>query len=469
MKEKSLKSSALLNMIRTLLNVFFPLITFPYITRILSPDGIGILDFGKSISGYFVLISGLGITQYAVREGSAIRSDRERFTDFASQIFSINFISMFVSYMLLFITISLSSYLREYQSIILIFSLQMIFNTLSVEWIYNIYEDFAYITIRSIIVQIISIILMFLLVKQPSDFTNYAWITTLSTGGGYILNFIHVKKYVNLKFTIDKMISTHLKPIFILFFNNIASTIYLNSDITVIGFISGNYYVGIYSTAVKIYTIVKQLTNALLMATVPRLSNYYMNKEVDKYKETLSRILEILSMLVFPATVGLIMLREPIILIIAGEEFVRSTSSLMILSVGLIFSVLATFLVYGILLIQKKEKYILKITVISALLNLVLNFAMVPFLQERGAAVSTMLSELLICILALRKIGNTFSFIINKKTILVIVIECISIICICFLTNIFVTDSIAIIISSIVVSITIYYLLLKVFNLVPKL
>ena len=157
MKNKSLGINAVLNGIRSVLNLLFPLITFPYISRVLSISGMGIYNFSGTYVNYFILIAGLGISTYAIREGAKYRDNLEKIEKFSDQIFSINIISTLVAYILLAISLIIFKNLNNYISCILIFSIQILFTTIGVEWIYVIYEDYTYITIRSILFKIISL------------------------------------------------------------------------------------------------------------------------------------------------------------------------------------------------------------------------------------------------------------------------------------------------------------------------
>ena len=136
MKQKSLGLNGILNGLRSALNLLFPLVTFPYIARVLSVKGIGIYNFSSTYVGYFVLIAGLGISTYAVREGAKYRNDRKKISNFVSQIFSINIISTLLAYAFLLISILVFDNLNKYVSCILIFSLQIFFTTIGAEWVY---------------------------------------------------------------------------------------------------------------------------------------------------------------------------------------------------------------------------------------------------------------------------------------------------------------------------------------------
>ena len=183
MNGKSLKLNAILNVIRQLSSILFPLITFPYISRVLQANSYGKISFGQSIISYFSLFAALGITNYAIREGSRIRGNKKEIERFSCEIFTINIITTTISYLLFFIILLLNRRLYEYKSLLIILSFSMFFAALGVEWIYTIYEDYLYITIRSLIVQIISVILMFVFIHSPEDYLFYAGITVFAAGG----------------------------------------------------------------------------------------------------------------------------------------------------------------------------------------------------------------------------------------------------------------------------------------------
>ncbi|WP_438059311.1 flippase [Streptococcus ruminicola] len=399
MKEKSLKLNAVLNGFRSILNLIFPLVTFPYVSRVLRADGIGKYNFSNSVVSYFLLIAALGITNYAVREGAKLRDDREKFSIFASQVFTINFISTLVAYILLFMCLFLFKNLRAYKIAILIFSLQVFFTTIGVEWIYTIYEEYVYITVRSIAFKVISMFMLFLFVRKSNDYLNYAAITVFASVGSNILNYLHSKKFCDIRLVSGVDCIKHLKPIFVIFATGIATQIYVNSDITILGILKGDYSVGIYSVSSKIYNIVKMLAQALVIVTVPRLSMLLGKSRMTEFVNLLSRVTNILAMITIPATVGLYMLAPQVITIISGVGYMRGVSSLRLLCPALLFSVFSWILAYCVLLPSKREKYFFTAAVISAIINIVFNFVLIPIISENGAALTTSLAELMMLIL----------------------------------------------------------------------
>ena len=191
MEQKSLKLNMILNAVKGLLGILFPLITFPYISKVLGVENIGKYNFAYSIINYFVLIAGLGIATYAVREGAYIRGDLQKLQRFSDEIFSLNIVSTVFSYLLLIVVVYITPKMQEYKILLFILSLQIMFKSLGVEWIYSIYEDYTYITIRSVLFQIISLILMFSFVKTDGDINKYAIFTVISAVGSNILNYVH--------------------------------------------------------------------------------------------------------------------------------------------------------------------------------------------------------------------------------------------------------------------------------------
>lgn len=176
-KEKSLKLNMVLNAVRGMMGMIFPLITFPYVSRILGVDQTGKYHFASSVIGYFILLAGLGIHAYAVREGARIRDNREALGHFANEMFSIHAVSSVCAYILFTALLFAAPKFRDYKSLLLILSLQMAFKPVSVEWLYSIYEDYTYITIQSIVFQFISLILLVLFVRTEHDVNMYAAVT----------------------------------------------------------------------------------------------------------------------------------------------------------------------------------------------------------------------------------------------------------------------------------------------------
>ena len=399
MKNKSLKVNAFLNGFKTFLNFLFPLITFPYISRVLSVEEIGKYNFSNSIISYFLLVAALGIDKYAIREGAKYRENKERFSSFASEIFSFNIVSTLVSYSLLFLFILFSKTLERYTVCILIFSLQIFFTTLGTEWVYSIFEEYRYITIRSILFKMISVALLFMFVRNEGDYLAYAAITVFASVGSNVLNFFNAKKICSIRFTLKIDWKKLFKPIMIIFASNIAIQIYVNSDTTMLGYLKDDYAVGIYSVATKIYLIVKNLTGSILTVTIPRLAYLASKKVKDDYEELLNKVANALIILILPSIVGLTMLSREAILIIASNKYLDAQLPLIVLSIAILFSTFSGLFNNCVLLPHKREKVFLKSSIISAVTNIVLNFILIPYFGAVAAAFTTLISEIIMALM----------------------------------------------------------------------
>lgn len=392
-ENKSLKLNMVLNGIKGLMSILFPLISFPYVSRILGVDSIGKYNFSVSVISYFLLLAGLGISTYAIREGAKIREDKEDFEHFANQMFTVNIISTTISYVLLLFLMLTVSKFRDYWDILAVLSVQIAFTTIGVDWLYSVYEDYLYITIRSIAFQALSILMLFIFVKDTDDVVPYALISVLANAGSGILNFLRSKKYCRIRLVKIINWKKHLKPILVLFAMSVTVTLYVSSDTTILGFLCDDYTVGVYSVSTKIYTIVKTLLSAVLVVSIPRLSAILGQKSKNEFNEVASDIYRTLITVLVPAIIGIIVLRSQIILIISGNEFLAATSSLAILSIALFFCLGAWFWGQCILVPLSEENTVFKITVLSALSNVVLNFLMIPIWKENAAAFTTLIAE----------------------------------------------------------------------------
>lgn len=463
MKNKSLGKNAFLNGLRSVLNIIFPIITFPYVSRILSVGELGKYNWSNSYVSYFLLIAGLGIATYAVREGVKLRNDREKISNFVSQVFSINLISTVVSYILLFLSIIIFPKVQSYAICIYIFSIQIIFTTLGTEWIYSIFEEYTYITVRSIFFKMLSIMLLFMFVRNQGDYLNYAGITVFSAVGSNILNYLHAKKFCTIRFTFKVDWKKHLKPILVIFASSIAITIYLSLDTTLLGLINNNFVVGIYSVSTKIYDVVKQLIAAVLIVTIPRFALLWGRHRYREYRKLLLQISNFFALISIPAAVGVYMLAPQIVILLSSEKYISAVSSLRLLCPAIIFFIFSWIFTSCVLIPAKRENKVLIITVISAVVNLALNLLLMPSLKENAAAITTSLSEAISMILGIYYSRDVIKGLykgIFWKDIFLYVVGSLAIVIICYVGKMLFDSTIIIILFDVILSIIEYALIL---------
>ena len=458
-KQKSIKLNAFLSTLQTVMKIILPLITFPYVSRILGVEQLGKYDFSNSFVSYFVLLAGLGISAYAIREGAKYRNNQLELEKFAKEIFSINVFSMLGAYVLLAITIIFVPKVQDYTLLIIILSVQIVFATLGRGWLYTINEDYVFITIRTIILQFVSLVLLFVFVRDVEDVVVYTIITTISLSGNDFLNLMFSHKYCKLKFSFH-INRKHLKPIFLIFSTAISITIYASTDTVMLGFFGTDYNVGLYSVSVKIYNIVKQLVAAVLVVTIPRFSYYIGQKKQDEYQNLFRKVCNMLMLILLPVMIGLTMVSQECILFISGVEYIEATMPLQLLSIALLFNLVSYMLGYCILLPNGKEQIFFKATLSGAIVNIVLNFILIPQFMQNAAAFTTVVSEFMVAVICFRETKKLISFRGITKGASSILLGCMWIVIVCLLIKL-VSDNYLIVLGiSITLSILGYFLIL---------
>ncbi len=410
-KQKSITINLIANGIKTLMSVLFPLITFPYASRVLGAAGIGKVNYASSIISYFSLFAALGISTYAVREGSRIRDDKERFNKFAKEMLNINLMTTFLSYICLVIFLCLPV-LSNYKNLLIIFSVGIVFTTIGMEWLFIIKEEYAYITKRAILFQFVSLALLFLLVRSKEDYVWYASLTVISSGGSAILNFFYSRKFVDWRKKYHCEYRKHIKPILLIFGTSLASSIYMTMDTTMLGAMKGDTSTGIYTAAVKINSVINTLLNTISATILPRVSYYIGNGLKNEYRELMKVSADILFMIAMPIAVGMICTSDILIVLFSGAEFISGSFAAKILSVKLVVGAVNRILAYQICIPYKKDKEVLISTVAGAVFNLLANVILINFFDVSGAAIATLCSELIVfCVLTvyIRPFFETYS------------------------------------------------------------
>ena len=392
--EKSLKKNYILNFIRVLMSLIFPIITFPYISRILMPSGIGKVYFATSVISYFLLISSLGIYTYGIREAAKLRNNKSELSKFVKELFIINLFFTVVAYILLFISLQLIPYFESYRSLLLLCSIVIMATTLGVDWLYSALEEYAYITVRSFIFQMASVILMFMFVKESNDYYNYACITVLASVGSNLLNLIHSQRYVNWFKKSDINLKKHMKPVMVIFALNLSVNIYTNLDSVMLGFLKGDAAVGLYTAAIKIIKMVGLLITSLGIVLLPRLSFYLSQNKQSEFDVLIKKSFNYVIMISIPTVLGLFILSPQIIEMFSGNTFSSAINPMRIMCIVIIFTSISNLTGMQILIPSNREQLLVKAVSISAIINLVLNLIFIPMFGVTGAAISTVAAEL---------------------------------------------------------------------------
>jgi len=452
----SLAKNAIFSFIKTFLSVAFPIITFAYASRILSVEGIGEITFSRSIITYFSMIALLGINYYGVREVARVRDDKTKLSCLCHELFFVNLIMTCFAYFLLFLSICLVSKFHDYTLLLWVNSITILLTTLGMDWLYQGLEKFGYSAKVSVLFQIIALIFMFIAVKTSSDVVNYTIVLLISSSGVNIVNFIYSRKFIYFrKIPCDYSIKKHIAPMLWLFAFAVSVQLYTILDSTMLGFIKGEYAVGIYTVAIKANKMTDVLITSLGVALIPRLAYYIEQKKTEDSEKLIQNAYNFVFMFSIPCAFGLFVLAPCVIELLSGAGFEDAIITMKILTpivVIIPFNVLTNIQIF---IPMKKEKEVIISSSTAALVNLICNLVLIPTFAENGAAVATVLAEgatSIICFIYLRRMIDISTIFKNyyQYWIAAIPILCIGIITNVFVGNIFIRVVIVVFLSGIV-------------------
>lgn len=398
--ETSIKTNFVFNLINTVAGLLFPLITFPYASRIMQADGIGLVNFFQSIIGYIILLSSIGIPLYSIREVARVRDDVKKMNITAVEIFLLHSLLTVFGYVGILVICLTVVEVQVDIPLFLVLSTSIFFTAIGCEWFYQGIEDFKYIAMRSLAIKILFVILLFVFVRSKSDLMVYGIITVMGTVGNNVFNFIRLRRHIHKKLFKFKELHPlrHLKPALKVFILNLIVSLYVNLNPVMLGFLSDVTSVGFFTAASKISNMLLGLTVALQNAVLPRTSNLLQSGNYEKFKDLTQKVLDFIFFLALPLSVLLVILSSSVICVLCGETYRPASLSLAILA-PIIFVISLSGL-FGIQMLypQGKEKIVIVTTALGALTNLVLNFALIPVLSYDGASISTLIAEIVVTI-----------------------------------------------------------------------
>jgi O-antigen/teichoic acid export membrane protein len=384
--KKNFFFSSLLNFTSTI----FPIVTFAFIARILGPLYVGKVVFALAFVGYFIILGNLGLPVYGVREIAKIRNSKKELEKKFSQLFILNFISLFF-FSILYI-ISMSFLESQELTLYTIVGFSLLLNMIQVQWFYQGIENYKFITFSTISFQVIAFLVIFLFINNPQDYLFYALALVLYLYGSSILNFLFCFRYskLNLKYGIS--IDT-LKHSIALFSVTIIANIYFNLDKFLLGFLENDIYLGYYSPTIQVIRIIVILITSLGMVLTPRISYYIRHNQLADFAIVSRYSLLFVFWFGFPSIIGVFVYAKEIILIFAGDKFLEAVPALQILTPIILFLGLTNFFGFQILVPHNKDRALFFAMISALFVSLISNLSLVPIYKHIGTAFSTFLTE----------------------------------------------------------------------------
>ncbi|WP_431293699.1 flippase [Pedobacter sp. P26] len=423
-KIQSTKSNFAYNILLTISNFLFPLISFPYISRIIGPQGIGKVQFLTTFAQYFVLIAALGIPIYGVREVAKLSGDRNAFSKLFSELFIINVISslvMLACYLAIVLTFSRFSNELDFY---LIAGLLVLFGFTSIDWFYSGLQEFRFITIRSVIIKIIALVGLFLFVKTESNVRTYLYITIFSIIGNNIWNLFHLHNTVDFHMR-ELRLKRHLSILITLFSTSISTSIYTVMDTLLLGFFTDDKTVGYYTASIKLNKIAIPLIVSLGVVLMPQISKSIAAGTKTLTQNLIDKSFAFICIIGIPISIGLCVTAPEIMRIFSGKEFIPATFTMQIASPLVFFIGLGHVFGLQILVPSNHEKYYLFATICGMIVSLVVNVILIHIIQDKGAAVATVLGEFVVSAVSYHYITTKLSYKFEWSLVLKSIASCI--------------------------------------------
>lgn len=413
-KIRSVKYNFIMNFLLTASSFIFPLITFPYVSRILLPEGNGKISFATSIVSYFSMFAMLGIPTYGIRACAKVRDKKEELSQIVQELLIINTVTTAITYVILVVSLFAVPKFVEYRIVLLINSIGLVLNVLGMNWLYQALEQYDYITICSIIFKIISIFLMFMFVHQKSDYVIYTAISVFANAGSNVMNIIKARKIIFIKPVHHYNFKRHIKPILTFFAMSIATNIYINLDTVMLGFIKNDDEVGLYNAAVKIKTVLTSLVASLGTVLLPRMSYYVSASKKYEFRNIVIKALSFVILVSLPLTIYFMAYSKEVILLLSGSDYLGSIPAMKIITPTIVFIGLTNILGIQVLIPLNCEKYVLISEIVGGIVDIILNLVFIPKMGAAGAALGTLAAEFSVLIVQILYLKDFLKGIINE-------------------------------------------------------
>ncbi len=392
-KQGSLKLNFIMNAILAMSSFIFPLITFPYVSRVLLPVGTGKVSFATSLISYFSMFAQLGIPTYGIRACAAVRDDREKLTRTAHELLIINLVMDVISYAALGLALLFVPRLREDRLLYVVVSATILLTSIGMEWLYKALEQYTYITIRSVIFKFVALIAMFLLIHRQEDYVIYGGISIFAASASNVFNFINVHKYIDLKPVGHYRFRRHFRAIGVFFAMSCATTIYTHMDTVMLGFMTTDEDVGYYNAAVRIKTILVSVVTSLGTVLLPRASYYVERGRVDEFWRISKKALNFVFLLAPPLLLYFMLYAKQSIYFLSGSAYAGSILPMQIIMPTLLLIGITNILGIQILVPLGRENVVLYSEIVGAVVDLALNAILIPRFASSGAAIGTLVAE----------------------------------------------------------------------------
>lgn len=388
----SIKRNIFYSSILTISGYLFPLLTFPYVTRVLGVANLGVCNFVDSIVQYFILFSMMGIGTTAIREVAKVKDNKEKLSLAFSSLLTLNMIATFIAIGVLILCTLIIPDLARHNEMLYIGIAKILFNSLLIEWFYKGLEDFKYITVRTIIVRFLYVIAVFLLVRNSEDYIIYFTLNVIMVVLNALVNLVHSRKFATFSFK-KICIRPYVFSFFTLGLYCLLTSMYTSFNVAYLGFVCGEVEVGYYTISSKLFSLILAFFTAFTGVMLPRMSSLISEGKTEEFKTLANKSIEALLVFVLPLIIVCIVYAPTIIRFIAGEGYEGSILPMKIIMPLMLIIGYEQIIIIQILMPLKKDKAILINSFVGALVALSANIFLVSTYKSVGSAIVWIVSE----------------------------------------------------------------------------
>ena len=399
---KLLLKNFLYKIVLEILKIFIPIISVPYIYRIFKPEIMGQIEFSQSIVGYFFIFAGFGVYTYGLREISRVRDNKEQRDKLFTELFIISTISSLLVTVIYLIYIYFKfNYDNLLKNMLLINSINLISYVFYIEWINEAFENYKFISKKSMIIKLLNLICIFIFIKVSDDYFKYLFLINIFIFINNLVSFIYIRKYIKFSFN-NLEIKKYIFPLFLMILISNLNILYTQLDKITLGFYGQNMKeVAYYGVAQKFMSLVMVIIMSIIGVMMPRLSYYLGENKEEEYKYLLNRVFPYIYLLLFPIFIGMIILSKEIVFFFGGKEYLPAKEVVIIFSLRLLVVTVESLLANQVIFLNKKERVIIILYGICGIINLILKLILIKanLLLSTTTILTTMISEIILVVL----------------------------------------------------------------------
>lgn len=405
-KENNVKKNYIYNLIYQIVVMILPLITTPYLSRVIGAEGIGIYSYTISIVTYFILFGSLGTAMYAQREIAYVQDDKLKRSKIFWETFLLRTVSLTISIILFYLTFASKGQYSIYYRILL---LEILANIFDISAFFQGMEEFKKVIKRNLIIKIVSIISIFIFIKTEKDIGKYLLIYSLSTLIGNISLWFYLPNYVDKVKVKSLDIKRHIKPTVVLFIPQIATQIYTVLDKTMIGsMVIDKAEVGYYEQSQKLVKLILTIVTSLGTVMLPRMANKFASGKKEEIKENIVTSFNFVYFLSIPMCFGMVSIAKDLVPLFLGDGFEKSIYIIYVICPIIVLIGLSNVIGIQYLLPTKRQKQYTLSVIMGAITNLVFNALFILNFKSIGAAIATTIAETVVTAVQMYFIKNEF-------------------------------------------------------------